>query len=266
MPETSTDHPTHLSPEGCALVTGASRGIGAAVALELAATGRPVVVGFRQDETAAKHTVSEIERAGGTALACRADVTDADDVEALFRTAEEAYRRVLVLVNNAGIRSDQVFAAMEPSDWQPVLDTNLSAVYRTMHRALPGMSRARFGRVVNIGSVLGSRSLPGVANYAAAKAGLEGLTRSVAVEVARRGITVNAVAPGLVETELVADVEFLRRSARTAIPARRAAQPWEIASCVRFLASPQASYLTGTTITVDGGLSAAAFVPHVPKD
>ncbi|WP_424889159.1 3-oxoacyl-ACP reductase FabG [Streptomyces sp. XH2] len=263
-PETPTEHHPASRPAGSALVTGASRGIGAAIARALAADGWPVTLCYRQDEAAAGEVAAAIERAGGTALAVRADVTDPGAVEALFTAAEARHGPVLVLVNNAGIRADQVFAAMEEADWQPVLDTNLGAVYRTTRRALPGMTRARFGRIVNIGSVLGRQSLPGVANYAAAKAGLEGLTRSVAIETARRGITVNAVAPGLVDTGLVRDVEYLRRSARTAIPLRRAARPAEIAACVRFLASPEAGYVTGTTLTADGGLSAAAFVPQPP--
>lgn len=262
MSNNAPSHPPPTPDAGCALVTGAARGIGAAVARELAAAGHPVVVGFRSDEDAAKKTVAAIEQAGGRALACRADLTDPGAAEALCARAEEVYGPVLVLVNNAGIRCDQVFAAMEETDWSPVLDTNLSAVYRLIRRVLPGMSTARFGRVISIGSVLGQRSLPGVANYAAAKAGLEGLSRSVAVEVARRGITVNVVAPGLVDTELVRDVAYLSRSARSAVPLRRAARPAEIAHCVRFLASPGASYLTGTTLTVDGGLSAVAFVPQ----
>ncbi|MEW2526430.1 3-oxoacyl-ACP reductase FabG [Streptomyces sp. NPDC047071] len=258
--------PLRPPDESCSLVTGASRGIGAAIALSLAATGRPVVVGYRADEAAAQRTVEAVERAGGKALAVRADVTVSTDVERIFDSAESAFGPVTVLINNAGIRSDQVFSAMEPDDWNVVLDTNLNSVYRTVRRALPAMGKARFGRIVNIGSVLGGRSLPGVANYATAKAGLEALTRSVAVEVARRGITVNAVAPGLVETELVRDVAFLRRSARAAIPARRAARPAEIAACVSFLASPEAGYVTGTTLTVDGGLSAAAFLPGAVHD
>jgi 3-oxoacyl-[acyl-carrier protein] reductase len=160
---------------------------------------------------------------------------------------------VLVLVNNAGVRADGLVPQLGDDEWERVLDTNLSAAFRVTRRALGRMVRVRFGRIVNIASVVGPRANVGQANYAAAKAGLIGFTKTVAVEVARRGVTVNAVAPGYVETQLTDGVES---PLIDAIPARRPGTPEEIAACVRFLASEDASYITGTTLTVDGGLSA----------
>jgi 3-oxoacyl-[acyl-carrier protein] reductase len=159
---------------------------------------------------------------------------------------------VLVLVNNAGTRADALSPQLDDEDWETVIETNLSAAFRATRRALRPMLRARFGRIVNVASIVGPRANAGQANYAASKAGLIGLTRTVAVEVARKGVTVNAVAPGFVETRLTEGVDGLADE----IPARRVGTPEEVAACVRFLASSEASYVTGTTLTVDGGLSA----------
>ncbi len=240
-------------PAGCALVTGASRGIGAAIAHGLAEDGWAVGVNYRKDAEGAGQVVEEIEAAGGSAVGLQADVSDADAAEELFTALEERYGPVLVLVNNAGMRADSLAPQLKDDDWARVLDTNLSAPFRTTRRALRGMMRARFGRIVNIASIVGQKANPGQANYAASKAGLIAFTSTVAAEVARRSVTVNSVAPGLVETELTEGIgdEILR-----AVPARRAGTPEEVAACVRFLASDEASYVNGTTLTVDGGLTA----------
>jgi 3-oxoacyl-[acyl-carrier protein] reductase len=243
-----------VSERGCALVTGASRGIGAAIASALAEDGWPVGVNFREDERAAAAIVERLEREGRPAVAVRADVSAAEDVERLFCELEERYGRVSVLVNNAGIRVDKLTVQLSDEDWHRVLDVNLTGAYRTCRRALMPMVRARFGRVINIASIVGPNiGNPGQANYAAAKAGVVGMTSTIAREVAHRGVTVNAVAPGFVETDLTGDVN---RDFLMAIPARRAGRAEEIAACVRFLASKGAAYVTGTTLTVDGGMTA----------
>ena len=234
------------------VLTGASRGIGAATALALAADGWPVRINYREDEVGAREVVARIEDAGGSAEARRGDVADSAAVEEMLAADERG--PVLVLVNNAGLRRDGLTPQLGDEEWARVLDVNLSGVFRTTRAALPPMLRARFGRIVNVASVVGMRANAGQSNYAAAKAGTIGMTKTVAAEVARRGVTVNAVAPGFVETKLTEGVIDERVTA--AIPARRPGRPEEVAACIRFLASPEASYVTGTTLTVDGGLSA----------
>ena len=239
-------------PEGCALVTGSSRGIGAATALMLAADGWPVRVNYRSDEAGAKEVVAKIEAAGGTATLWQGDVADGEDIRRMVEPGDDG--PVLVLVNNAGVRVDNLSPSLTDEDWATVIDTNLTSTFRATRAALPKMMRARFGRVINVASVAGIRANPGQANYSASKAGVIGFTKTVAAEVARRGVTVNAVAPGLIETAFTEEV--LEGEMAKAIPARRVGTPEEVAACIRFLASAEASYVTGTTLTVDGGLSA----------
>jgi 3-oxoacyl-[acyl-carrier protein] reductase len=239
-------------PEGCALVTGSSRGIGAAAALALAADGWPVRVNYRSDEEGARQVAAQIEAAGGTATVVKGDVADGADVESMLEPGEDG--PVLVLVNNAGLRLDGLSPQIEDEQWQRVIDVNLTATFRATRQALPQMLRARFGRIVNVASIVGPHANAGQANYAASKAGVIGFTKTVAVEVARRGVTVNAIAPGFIETKLTE--EILGKELEKTIPARRVGTPEEAAACIRFLASEEASYVTGTTLTVDGGLSA----------
>ncbi len=234
-----------------AIVTGASKGIGAAIARELAADGWAVAVNYRSDEDGAKRVVEAITEAGGRAAAVAGDITDGTPEE-LLRRAEEL-GPVLGLVNNAGVRADNLAIQLEDDDWDRVIDTNLSAAFRLTRRAMRPMIRARYGRIVNVASVVGPRANAGQANYAAAKAGLIGLTKTVAAEVARRGVTVNAVAPGFIDTDMTKD---LPEQALQLIPARRTGRPEEVAAAVRFLASDDAGYVTGTTLFVDGGMSA----------
>ncbi|HEY1689808.1 MAG TPA: 3-oxoacyl-ACP reductase FabG [Solirubrobacteraceae bacterium] len=239
--------------DGCALVTGASRGIGAAVAAGLAADGWTVGVNYRNDAEAAQRTVRRIEDAGGVAVAVQADVTSESQVLGALERLHAEHGPVLVLVNNAGVRADELALSLKQPEWQLVLDTNLTAAFRLTRLVLRAMVRARFGRVINVASVVGPRANPGQSNYAAAKAGLIGMTKTIAVEVARRGVTVNAIAPGLIATDMTADLDG---TLLAAVPARRAGTPEDVAACVRFLASEQAGYVTGSTLYVDGGLSA----------
>jgi 3-oxoacyl-[acyl-carrier protein] reductase len=236
---------------GCALVTGASRGIGAATARALAEDGWKVAVNYRSDRQGAEEVVKSLPTQG---VAIQGDVSDPAAADAIFAAAEEALGEpVLVLVNNAGVTADNLSPALSDDEWDRVVDTNLSGAFRLTRRALRPMIRARFGRIVNVASVVGMKANPGQANYAAAKAGLVGMTRTVAAEVARRGVTVNAVAPGFIATEMTAQ---LTNGYLDHVPARRAGTPEEVAACVRFLVSEEAAYVTGTTLTVDGGLSA----------
>jgi 3-oxoacyl-[acyl-carrier protein] reductase len=240
-------------PEGSALVTGSSRGIGAAIAKSLAREGWPVGVNYRSDSEAAEAVVEEITSAGGRAKALQGDIADPETAEKLFKTLEDEFGPVLVLVNNAGVRADGLSPQIDDEDWAKVIDTNLSAAFRLTRRALRPMIRARFGRVVNIASIVGQVANPGQANYAASKAGLVAMTKTVAAEVARRGVTVNAVAPGLIETDMT---EGIAENLLEHVPARRAGTPEDVAECVRFLASDGAGYVTGVCLTVDGGMTA----------
>jgi 3-oxoacyl-[acyl-carrier protein] reductase len=247
---------------GCALVTGASRGIGAATARALAEDGWSVAVNYSRDRDGAESIASSIEDSGGTALAIGADVADANAANEMLAEAAETLGPVLVLVNNAGITADNLSMRLSDEDWSRVIEVNLTAAFRLTRSAIGPMMRQRFGRVINVSSVVGLRANPGQANYAASKAGLIAFTRTVAVEVARRGVTVNAVAPGLIETHLTRDFtsngEESNGSAGLldAIPARRTGSPEEVAACIRFLASDQAAYVTGAVLPVDGGMSA----------
>lgn len=211
-------------------------------------------VNYRSDTERANAVVEQIEAAGGRARALQGDVADRATADALFEALEEEFGPVLVLVNNAGVRADGLSPQIDDEDWERVIDTNLSAAFRLTRRALRPMIRNRYGRVVNIASIVGGvRGNPGQANYAASKAGLVAMTRTVAAEVARRGVTVNAVAPGLIETDMT---EGIGDNLLEHVPARRAGTPDEVAECVRFLASDGAAYVTGVCLTVDGGLTA----------
>jgi 3-oxoacyl-[acyl-carrier protein] reductase len=240
--------------DGCALVTGASKGIGAAVAKVLAADGWGVGVNYNSDQAGADAVVSAIEADGGRAVAVGGDVADPAVPDQLFKALEEHFGcPVLVLVNNAGITRDDLTPSLDDEAWDAVIQTDLTAAFRLTRRALRPMMRARQGRIVNVSSVVGLRANPGQANYSAAKAGLIALTKTSAVEVARRGITINAVAPGLIETDMMAGASA---DLVDHIPARRVGTAAEVAACVRFLTSDAASYVTGAVLSVDGGLAA----------
>jgi 3-oxoacyl-[acyl-carrier protein] reductase len=237
-----------------ALVTGASKGIGAAIAKALAADGWAVAVNYRGDEAGANATVHAIEDSGGKAKAFQADVSDGDSKAFLKQVEDEMGGPVLALVNNAGVARDNIALQLTDEDWDVVIGTNLTPAFRLTRDALRSMIKARYGRVVNIASVVGPRANAGQSNYAAAKAGLIGMTKTIATEVARRGVTVNAVAPGFIATDMTAELES--DEIVKAIPARRQGTPEEVAAAVRFLASDDAGYMTGTTLYVDGGMSA----------
>jgi 3-oxoacyl-[acyl-carrier protein] reductase len=239
-----------------ALVTGASRGIGRAVAENLAAAGHPVAVNYHHSPDAAREVVGTIEAAGGTAIAVGADVGDAAAVTAMVEEVSGSLGPIEVLVNNAGITRDDLLLRMGPDAWDEVIRTNLRSAYLCTRAVLRGMLRARWGRIVSISSVAGLAGNPGQANYAAAKAGLLGFTRSIAKEVGSRGITVNAVAPGFIETDMTAALgDEVRRAATAAIALGRFGTVQEVADAVGYLASDRASYITGHVIVVDGGMS-----------
>jgi 3-oxoacyl-[acyl-carrier protein] reductase len=236
-----------------ALVTGASRGIGRAIAEALAAAGARVVVNFASSPEAAADVVREIEAAGGQAWAHQANVAVEAEVEAMVKAVLEREGRIDVLVNNAGITRDGLLMRMKTADWQSVIDLNLTGVFLCTRAVSRPMLKARSGRIINITSVVGMMGNPGQANYSAAKAGVIGLTRSTAAEFASRGITVNAVAPGFIATDMTKDLNA--EPILAAIPLGRLGQPEEVAGAVRFLAAdPAAAYITGQVLAVDGGM------------
>lgn len=239
-----------------AVITGAGRGIGRAIAMLLAQQGAKVVVNYRANAKAAQETVAAIVARGGEAIAVQADVRSEEEAAKLIQTAVDTWGRLDILVNNAGTTRDALLIRMKEADWDLVLDTNLKGAFHCTKAAQRPMMRQRYGRIINITSVSGLAGNAGQANYAAAKAGLIGFTKSVAKEVGSRGITVNAVAPGYVPTDLTADLPAeLVSEAINRTPLGRAGTPEDIAYAVAFLASEEAGFITGQVLSVDGGLA-----------
>ena len=237
-----------------ALVTGASRGIGQAIALELGRQGA-VVIGTATSEAGAERIAATLQGNGIEGTGLMLNVSNDESVAATLEKIQKDFGQVLVLVNNAGITRDNLMLRMKDDEWYDVIDTNLNSLYRLSKAVLRGMTKARFGRIINIGSVVGAMGNAGQVNYAAAKAGLEGFGRALAREVGSRSITVNAVAPGFIDTDMTRELpEAQREALLTQIPLGRLGQAQEIANVVSFLASDGAAYVTGATIPVNGGM------------
>ena len=238
-----------------ALVTGASRGIGRAIALRLAAEGASVAINYAGNTAKAEETKAAIEAAGGKAALFQADVSDSAQVEQMVAAVTEAFGTIDILVNNAGITRDGLLMRMKEEDFDAVLDTNLKGIFHVTKAVSKLMMKKRAGRIVNMASVVGIMGNAGQTNYAAAKAGVIGFTKSAARELAARGITVNAVAPGFIETDMTAAMpEKAKEATLAAIPLRRMGEPEDVANAVAFLVSDQASYITGQVVKVDGGM------------
>ena len=239
----------------CALVTGASRGIGRAVALKLASEGAKVALNFAGNEAAANEVRQEIETMGGQAILVKADVADEAAVQDMVQKTADAFGRIDILVNNAGITRDGLLARMKEEDWDAVLSTNLKGVFLTTKAVAKLMMKQRAGRIVNMASVVGVSGNAGQANYSAAKAGVIGFTKTIARELASRGVTANAVAPGFIATDMTSVLsDKAKEAALTGIPLGRMGTPEDVAAAVLFLVSDQSSYITGQVLHVDGGM------------
>lgn len=244
-----------MASERVIVVTGASRGIGRGIAVTLAGPGRTVVINFSTSPDAAQETASAVREKGGSPHLCRFDIADPEAVKEAFREIGKAHGRVDVLVNNAGIARDNLLALMKADEWDSVLDTNLKGAFLCSQGVVKMMMRQKYGRIVNVSSVVGAIGNAGQCNYSAAKAGLLGLTRSLARELISRNITVNAVAPGFIETDMTLRLpEKVREELLHQIPAGRYGSPEEVAAAVKFLASDEAGYITGQVIHVNGGM------------
>jgi 3-oxoacyl-[acyl-carrier protein] reductase len=244
-----------MSEKRVIVVTGASRGIGRGIAVALAESGCAVVINFSSSAEAAQETAAAVEARGGTAHLCRFDVSDPEAIKESFKEIGKLYNRVDVLVNNAGITRDNLLALMKPGEWDAVIDTNLKGAFLCSQAVVKMMMRQKYGRIINVTSVVGVIGNPGQCNYSAAKAGLLGLTRSLARELISRNITVNAVAPGFIETAMTLRLpEKVRGELLTQIPAGRYGSPEDVAAAVKFLASDEAGYITGQIIHVNGGM------------
>ncbi len=239
-----------------ALVTGSAKGIGRAAALALAGAGANVVINYAHDEEAAKRLESQCQALGADTLCIQTDVSREDEVDGMFDAIAERFGGLQILVNNAGITRDGLVLRMKPEDFDRVLDVNLKGAFLCCKKASRMMLRAKYGRIINVASVVGLRGNAGQVNYASAKAGLIGLTKSLAKELASRNITVNAVAPGMVRTDMTSVLPEKTRQAMIAqIPAGRAADPEEVAHAIAFFASPESGYITGQVLAVDGGMA-----------
>ena len=238
-----------------ALVTGASRGIGRATAIELAKAGAKVAVNYAGNRAAAEEVVAQIQAAGGQAFMVQADVGDAAAVDAMVKSVVEQFGSIDILVNNAGITRDNLIMRMKEEDWDAVIHTNLKGIFNCTKIVTKLMMKQRYGRIVNMTSVVGVMGNAGQSNYAAAKAGVIGFTKSMAKELASRNITVNAVAPGYISTDMTADLpDQAKADLQSQIPLQRLGNPADVASAVLFLVSPGADYITGQTLHVDGGM------------
>ncbi|CCQ92368.1 beta-ketoacyl-acyl carrier protein reductase [[Clostridium] ultunense Esp] len=238
-----------------ALITGASRGIGRATALALAEAGAKIAVNFQGNEERAREVVHQVESLGGEALLVKADVSRYDQVESMVDAVLSRFGKLDILVNNAGITRDTLIMRMKEEDWDAVINTNLKGVFHCIKAVTRPMMKQRYGRIINLSSVVGISGNPGQANYVAAKAGVIGLTKTAAKELASRGITVNAVAPGFIETDMTGVLdEKLKEELLKMIPLARFGKPEDVARVIRFLATSDAEYITGQVIHVDGGM------------